>query len=338
MDNTTAPSAPSTAVGAFPSRSARMLANRSTAHTPWVWWNGEMIEWEEAGVHVMTYALHMGASVFEGIRCYATHQGPVLFRNRDHIRRLADSARIYGMELPFDVEVLLDACRRVVRENNLSRAYLRPLAWLGLGDLGTDPGGKPVEVMIAALNWGAYLGEEGLSNGVDVGVSSWRRVGPDMLPSGAKAGGAYLSSQLIRREAKRHGYHEGIALDASGFISEGSSDNIFLVRDGVLYTPPVGASILPGITRDTVLTLATDQGITVREAALPRESLYVADEIFLTGTAVEVTPVRSIDGVPVGRRAPGALTQEIQRLFFGLFDGRTEDKRQWLDRVTSHEI
>lgn len=301
--------------------------------TKYIWMNGELLPWERAAVHVMTYALHMGSSIFEGIRCYDTARGPALFRCGDHLRRLNDSARIYGMELPFGPDALLQACRDVVRENELESAYVRPLCWLGLGEMGTNPTDKPVETMVAAIRWGTYLGRDGLEHGVDVGVSSWRRLAPGTIPTMAKAGGAYLSSQLISREARRHGYAEGIALDASGYLSEGSAENIFVIRNGIVFTPPITAAILPGITRDSVITLANGMGIEVREQQLPREVLYVADEIFFTGTAAELTPVRSVDGVQVGKGGRGPITTRLQKAFFGLFSGETADRWGWLEPV-----
>lgn len=220
----------------------------------YIWFNGEMVPWEKATVHVMTHALHYGSSVFEGIRSYATPRGAAIFRLREHIRRLFDSCRIYRMEPSFTPDQIFDACRAVVRENGLTNAYIRPLIWRGYGEMGLNPLRSPVEVMVAAMEWGAYLGAEGLENGVDVHVSSWHRVAPNTLPAMAKAGGNYLSSQLIVMEATRHGYAEGIALDVHGWISEGSGENLFLIRDGVIYTPPVTAALLPGITRDAVIT------------------------------------------------------------------------------------
>ncbi len=301
--------------------------------TRWIWFNGEMIPWESATVHVMTYALHMGSSIFEGIRCYDTPQGPAIFRLHEHVRRLADSARIYRMELPFGIEQVTEACHEVIRVNELRGAYLRPLAWLGLGEMGTNPMGKPVEMMVGAFEWGAYLGDEGLENGVDVCVSSWRRLAPDTIPTMAKAGGTYLSSQLISREARTNGFAEGIALDSSGYISEGSAENLFLVRDGVLFTPPSSAAILPGITRDAVITLARHLGYEVREQVLPREALYVVDEMFFTGTAAEVTPIRSVDRLPVGDGKRGPVTAHIQEHFFALVRGQDEDRWGWLSHV-----
>jgi branched-chain amino acid aminotransferase len=301
--------------------------------TRWIWFNGEMVPWEKATVHVMTYALHMGASIFEGIRCYPTPRGPAVFRLREHVRRLADSARIYRMDLPFGPEEVAEACRETIRVNGLEGAYLRPLAWLGLGELGTNPMGHPVEMMVGAFEWGAYLGEEGLEQGVDVCVSSWRRVAPSTIPAMAKAGGTYLSSQLISREAKTNGYAEGIGLDVNGNLGEGSAENLFVVRDGVVYTPPVASAILPGITRDAVITIARDRGYEVREQTLPREILYVADELFFTGTAAEVTPIRSVDRLPVGNGRRGPVTADIQETFFAIARGQAEDRWGWLDHV-----
>lgn len=301
--------------------------------TRYIWFKGELVPWEQATVHVMTYALHMGAAVFEGIRCYDTHAGPAFFRLQPHLRRLAGSARIYGMEVPFSQAQLTEACRAVIRENGLRSAYLRPLAWLGEGHMGTNPTGHPVEVMVAAIEWGAYLGKEGLENGVDVCVSSWRRPAPDTLPTLAKAAGTYLSSQLIALEAHRNGYAEGIALDVSGNLSEGSAENLFLVQNGVIFTPPLTAAVLPGITRDAVVTLARDLGYEVREQTLPREALLVADEVFMTGTAAEITPIRSVDRTPVGDGRRGPVTTALQKTFFGLFTGETEDRHGWLEPV-----
>jgi branched-chain amino acid aminotransferase len=303
------------------------------AASKFIWFNGELVPWEQATVHVMTHAMHYGSSVFEGIRSYDTPRGPALFRIEPHIRRLFDSARIYRMELSFSHEQLTEACRTVVRENGLKNAYLRPLVWRGYGELGVFPLRAPVEVMVAAMEWGAYLGAEGLENGVDVQISSWTRVAPNTLPAMAKAGGNYLSSQLIVMEAVRHGYAEGIALDVNGQLSEGSGENLFVVRDGVIYTPPVTAALLPGITRDAVMTIARHLGYEVREQNLPREVLYLADEIFFTGTAAEVTPVRSVDRLTVGAGSRGPITTAIQQTFFGLFSGETEDRWGWLTYV-----
>jgi branched-chain amino acid aminotransferase len=302
----------------------------------YIWFNGDLVPWQDAKVHVMTHALHYGSSVFEGIRCYATPDGPAIFRLADHVERLFASASIYRIEIPFTPDEIARACRDAVRENGLASAYLRPLVMRGVGGIGVCPTpDAPVEVMIAAMEFGAYLGEEGLSQGIDACVASWNRAAPNTFPTAAKAGGNYLNSQLIAMEAKRNGYAEGIALAPDGTLSEGSGENLFIAYKGVLYTPPAAASILVGITRDTVIQLASDLGVTVREQSLPREMLYLADEVFFTGTAAEITPVRSIDRAPVGNGARGPITAALQDAFFGLFNGRTEDRRGWLAPVCS---
>jgi len=301
--------------------------------TKYIWFNGKLVPWEKATVHVLSHALHYGSSVFEGVRAYETPRGPAIFRLKDHTRRLFDSAKIYRMELPYSQAQISDACKAVVRENGLNSAYLRPLAWRGYGEIGVMPLKNPVEVMVAAIEWGAYLGAEALENGVDVAVSSWTRMAPNTLPAMAKAGGNYLSSQLIVMEAQRHGYAEGIALDTNGNLSEGSGENLFVIRDGVIFTPPLTAALLPGITRDTILALAHDLGYEVREQNLPREALYLADELFFTGTAAEVSPIRSVDGITIGAGKRGPITTAVQKAFFGLFNGETEDTRGWLEYV-----
>ncbi len=296
-----------------------------------IWMNGELIPWENATVHVMTHALHYGSSVFEGIRAYKTPNGTAIFRLQPHLRRLIDSARIYRMQIDYSVEQLTQACHAVVHTNGLESAYLRPLVWRGYGTLGVNPTKAPVETMIAAIEWGAYLGAEGLEQGVDVCVSSWNRPAANTFPTMAKAGGNYLSSQLIVMEATRNGFTEGIALDVHGRLSEGSGENLFIIRDNVIYTTPVTAAILPGITRDTVLTLAEEHGYEIREQNMPREMLYLADEIFFTGTAAEITPIRSVDGMTIGEGRRGPITTELQKSFFGLFSGETPDKWGWLE-------
>ena len=297
-----------------------------------LWMNGKLIPWASATVHVSTHALHYGSSVFEGMRCYNTPKGPCLFRAREHMRRLVDSGRVYRMVLP-SVEELIEACKLVVRENGMKDAYLRPLAWRGAGPLGVNGSRHPIEVMIMALPWGAYLGEGALENGVDVGISSWNRPGPNTIPQGAKAGGNYLSGQLIVMEAERLGYHEGIALDVDGTVSEGSGENIFVIRDGVIVTPPSASSILPGITRDTLITLAKEHGYEVRQERIPREALYGADEIFFTGTAAEVTPIRSVDRITIGSGKRGPVTAVLQKAFFAAVRGEGEDRYGWLTAV-----
>ncbi|MFI3245600.1 MAG: branched-chain amino acid transaminase [Ferrimonas sp.] len=299
-----------------------------------IWFNGEFMPFADAKVHVMSHALHYGSSVFEGIRAYSTPSGAAIFRLQEHIQRLYDSAKIYRMALPYEQAEILQACRDAIRLNQLDSGYIRPLAFYGNVGLGLNvPKGSVPEVMIAAFPWNAYLGEDSLEQGVDVCVSSWNRLAANTIPTGAKAGGNYLSSQLISGEAKRHGYAEGIALDINGQISEGAGENLFVVKKGILYTPPTTAAILPGITRDTIMTLARDKGYEVREEAIAREALYLADELFMTGTAAEIVPVRSVDGISLGNGRRGPITAELQQAFFGLFDGTTEDKWGWLDFV-----
>jgi branched-chain amino acid aminotransferase len=269
--------------------------------------------------------------VFEGVRCYETQRGPAIFRLSDHTRRLFNSAKIYRMELPYTHEQINKAAHHVVSANKLRSAYLRPVAYRGYGTLGVDPRGCPVDVAIAAMNWGKYLGDEAMENGVDVGVSSWTRIAPNTLPAMAKAAANYMNSQLIKLEAAQHGYSEGIALDSEGYISEGSGENIFMVNNGKLITPPLSASVLPGITRDCVATLARELNIPIVEDRIPREALYLADELFFTGTAAEITPIRSVDGITVGVGKRGPITEQLQQAFFGVISGEVEDKWGWLE-------
>ncbi|HKL63388.1 MAG TPA: branched-chain amino acid transaminase [Woeseiaceae bacterium] len=301
----------------------------------YIWFNGEMVPWDQAKVHVLAHALHYGSSVFEGIRVYRTPTGSRAFRLQDHVRRMYDSAKIYRMRIPYPFDELLQVCHRVVIENELDNgAYIRPVALRGYGEVGLSPkDDHPVDVAVAAWEWGAYLGAEGLEQGVDVCVSSWQRVAPNTMPAMAKAGGNYLSSQLISMEAKRLGFAEGIALSTDGLVSEGAGENLFLVRDGTLYTPPVSSSILNGITRHTVICLAEDMGLPVVYQNIPREMLYLADELFFTGTAAEVTPIRSVDRIQVGEGRRGPVTARLQQAFFGLFTGETGDTRGWLEPV-----
>ena len=303
--------------------------------TQFIWFNGKLVPWEKATVHVLAHALHYGSSVFEGIRAYQTHRGVAIFRLRDHTRRLLDSAKIYRMSLPFSAGQLDEACRQVIAANGLARgAYIRPVAFRGYGEIGVTPKNEPpTEVAVAAWEWGKYLGHESEEQVVDVCISSWHRVAPNTLPALAKAGGNYLSSQLIGAEARRLGFQEGIGLAPDGTLSEGSGENLFLVKDGVLLTPALAHSVLGGITRDTVIRLARERGIEVRECALPRELLYIADEAFFTGTAVEITPIRSVDRLTVGSGTRGPITETLQKAFFGLFTGATADKWGWLDHI-----
>lgn len=304
----------------------------STRKAEFIWFNGEMVKWQDAKVSVMSHGLHYGTSVFEGIRCYDSHRGPIIFRHREHMQRLKDSAKIYRLPVRLSVDELMESARSVIRKNKLSSAYIRPLVFIGDVGLGVNPPeGYDTDIMIAAFPWGAYLGEAALENGIDAMVSSWNRMAPNTLPTVAKAGGNYLSSLLVGSEARRHGYQEGIALDVQGYLSEGAGENIFLVKDGILFTPPFTSSALPGITRDAIITLAKEADIEVREQTLSRESLYLADEVFMTGTAVEITPVRSVDAIQVGEGKRGPVTAVIQAVFFGLFNGETQDKWGWLD-------
>lgn len=296
--------------------------------------NGKLVPWADANVHVMTHALHYGTSIFEGIRSYKTKDGRAIFRLDAHMKRFCESARMYRIPLEHSQEDLMAACRDTIADNDLYNAYIRPLTFYGAGSLGVVPNADvPVETIIVAFEWGAYLGEEGMTKGIDCCVSSWSRTTSSSIPVLAKAGGHYLNAMLIGGEARRHGYTEGISVSDKGMISEGSAENIFLVRGGVIYTPPLAAAILGGITRDSVITLARTLGLEVVEQALPRELMYSCDEMFMTGTAAEVTPVRSVDGIEVGCGSRGPVTEKVQSAFFGLFDGTTEDQWGWLDPV-----
>ncbi len=301
----------------------------------YIWFNGKLVPWEDAQVHVLSHALHYGSSVFEGIRVYRTPTGSQVFRLADHIRRLFESAKIYRIVIPHTVEDIVSACKQVVVENALENgAYIRPVSFRGYGEIGLAA--KPdhrVDTAVAAWEWGAYLGADGMEKGVDVCVSSWQRVAPNTVPALAKAGGNYLSSQLISMEARRLGFAEGIALTTRGTVSEGAGENVFLVKNGRLYTPTATDSILTGITRDSVITLAREAGLEVVEKEIPREMLYLVDEMFLTGTAAEITPVRSVDRIEVGNGRRGPVTEMLQSRFFGLFDGSTSDRWQWLEPV-----
>jgi branched-chain amino acid aminotransferase len=299
-----------------------------------IWHNGKLIDWHDAKIHVLAHVTSYGSSVFEGVRSYQTTSGPAIFRAREHARRLLDSAKIYRMEIPYSVEQICEAMAEVVRVNKIGSCYLRPLVLRGYGNLGVMPTkDNPIETYIACFPWGKYLGADSLENGVDVGVSSWTRMAPNTLPALAKAGANYMNSQLIRMEAEVNGYNENIALDASGYVSEGSGENLFVVRDGKLFTPPLGASILQGITRDTVIQIARSLDVPVVESVIPRELLYIADELFFCGTAVEITPVRSVDRILIGAGKRGPITERLQREFFAIVEGRTPDRFGWLSPV-----
>jgi branched-chain amino acid aminotransferase len=302
-----------------------------------IWHNGRFIAWDEAKIHVLSHVTSYGSSVFEGVRCYDTPSGPAIFRVREHLRRLFDSAKIYRIEVKQTIDQLADAMVELVKVNSLQSCYFRPIVLRGYGDIGVLPGNNPTEVYIACWEWGKYLGEEALAKGVDVCVSSWTRIAPNTLPALAKAGANYMNSQLIRMEAQYNGYAEGIALDSSGYVSEGSGENIFVVRDGKILTPPLGASVLPGITRDTVMQLAESLRIPLVETLVPREMLYIADEVFFSGTAAEITPIRSVDRIVVGKGARGPVTEKLQKAFFDIVNGKAPDRLGWLMPVGKNE-
>jgi branched-chain amino acid aminotransferase len=295
-----------------------------------VWHNGKFIPWKDATIHVASHVVSYASCLFEGIRCYDTPQGPAIFRLKDHAERLVNSSKIYRMELDFTCEQLEQAMIDLVRVNSIRSCYIRPLVFRGFGDLGVNPLKNPIEVYLLSWKWGKYLGDEALKRGVDVCVSSWGRMAPNTLPAMAKAASNYMNAQLIKMEAITNGYVEGIALDDSGSISEGSGENIFVVRDGKLVTPPLASSVLPGITRASIMTLARELGFEVAEQALPREALYIADEVFFTGTAAEITPIRSVDRITVGEGQPGPITRKLQERFLSIVQGEAEDKYGWL--------
>ena len=309
------------------------MTDRSAGRTAKIWRDGELVNWADATIHVMSHVVHYGSSVFEGIRCYETPAGGAIFRLRDHMRRLHDSCTIYRMPMRWSVDELMQAAVDTVAGNELRACYLRPVAVRTGQQMGFYPIGVPVETFIIAYRWGSYLGQEALVNGVDVAVSSWRRAAPDTFPTLAKAGGNYLSSQLSKAQAKLDGYAEGIMLDAFGFVSEGSGENLFLIRDNVLFTSPVAAGILNGITRDSVMRIARDLGYEVREQNIPREMLYVADELFFTGTAAELTPIRSVDRIEIGSGKPGPVTLEVQKRYMAIVKGGVPDEYRWLTPV-----
>jgi branched-chain amino acid aminotransferase len=294
-----------------------------------IWHNGNLIPWEQANIHVMSHVIHYGSSVFEGIRCYAQPQGSAIFRLPEHMQRLLDSAKIYRIVVPFSLDELCAAVVDVIEANGVAPCYIRPIVLLGYGEIGVNPKGSPVEVYIVNYPWGKYVSGES----ADVCISSWNRLAPNTLPAMAKAGANYMNSQLIRMEAETNGYAEGIALDVNGQVSEGSGENVFVVRNGVIYTPTLGNSALSGITRDSVLTIARHLGFTVSEQAIPREMLYIADEVFFTGTAAEVTPIRSIDRIVIGEGKPGEITRKIADEYFGIANGLKPDRFGWLTPV-----
>jgi len=297
-----------------------------------IWFNGKLVPYEDATIHVLSHVVHYGSSVFEGIRCYDTDEGPRIFRFKEHMRRLMDSARIYRMDPGYSQEELEEATLETIRESGLASCYIRPVIFRGTGSMGVNPLNNKVETFIAVWEWGAYLGEEALEQGVDVQVASWSRMAPNTHPAMAKAGGNYLNASLVKMDAVLNDYIEGIMLSTEGYLAEGSGENLFVVRDGILYTAPEGLSILPGITRDAVIQLARDRGYTVEEKVMPREALYIADELFFTGTAAEITPIRSVDKYEIGSGTRGPITAELQEAFFDVVE-RGRDPYGWLTPV-----
>lgn len=295
-----------------------------------VWHNGKFIKWDDATLHVASHVVHYGSAVFEGIRCYETKQGPAIFRLKEHADRLVDSAKIYRMDLSYSSEQLQQAMIELIRVNEAHQAYLRPVLFRGFGEMGVNPLNNPIEIYILSWRWGKYLGHEALENGIDVCVSSWNRLAPNTLPAMAKASANYMNSQLIKMEAIVNGYTEGIGLDHDGNVSEGSGENVFLVRDGKIQTPPLASSGLAGITRDSVITLARELDIPLTEQSLPREALYIADEVFFTGTAAEITPIRSVDRIVISKGKPGPITRKLQERLLSIAHGNAEDRHGWL--------
>jgi len=296
--------------------------------------NGKLVDWDDARIHVLSHVVHYGSSWFEGIRCYETAKGPAVFRLDSHLRRLFDSVRIYRTEIPYTMQELETAVLDTVRANNMRACYIRPIVYRGYGDVGVNPLTCPVEVSIAVWEWGAYLGPDALTEGIDACVSTWNRPAPNTFPAMAKAGGNYILSQLMKMEAVQAGFKEAIALDVDGHVSEGSGENIFAVKDGTIFTPPLSSSLLPGVTRASVMHLAAEEGYHVHETVMPREMLYVADELFFTGTAVEVTPVRSVDRIKVADGRPGPVTMKMQKMFFDIVKNGN-DPHHWLEFVYS---
>lgn len=299
----------------------------------YIWMNGEFKKWDECQIHVMSHVVHYGSSVFEGIRCYEGQKNSVIFRLKEHMQRLFDSAKIYRMNIPFNLNELCDATVELIRKNKLKDCYIRPIVFRGLGAFGLLPHKCTVNVAIACWPWGAYLGEEALASGIDVKISTWNRYAPNTMPYLAKAGGNYLNSQLIKMEAVQEGYAEGIALGVDGYVSEGSGENLFLVKEGKLVTPSTDCAILPGITRHAIITLAREMGYTVKTGKIAREALYLADELFFTGTAAEITPIRSVDRITVGSGKRGEITERLQKQFFNTLHQHVPDTHDWLTDV-----
>ncbi|MCD6461044.1 branched-chain amino acid transaminase [bacterium] len=302
-------------------------------HADYIWIDGKFIKWEDATVHILSHALHYGSCAFDSMRCYKTDKGSVIFRNKDHIQRLFDSCKVYYMDIPFTPDELESAAIELLKKNNLTEAYIRPFVFRGYGTLGVNPFTSPIEVAIAAWDWGRYLGVEALEKGISVQISSWHRPAPNTSPAMAKVASNYMNSQLIKIESLKNGFDEGIALDYFGYVSEGSGENLFIVKNGVIYTPPSNSAILPGITRHCIFHIARDLGIRIEKHILPRESLYLADEVFLTGTAAEITPVTKIDNIIVSKGKRGQITQILQKRYFDIINGEVEDKHNWLTYI-----
>jgi branched-chain amino acid aminotransferase len=298
-----------------------------------IWFNGKLVNWDDAKIHVMSHVVHYGSSVFEGIRCYNTAKGSAVLCLPHHVQRLLNSAKIYRMEVPYSAHEISSAILETIRANKMKECYIRPVIFRGYGEIGVNPLACPLDVVVAVWEWGKYLGKEAIEQGVDVCVSTWTRIAPNTLPALAKAAANYMNSQLIKMEAIKNGYSEGIALDSAGYVSEGSGENIFLIKDGIVVTPPLSSSVLPGITRQAVIKICKDLGLELREAGIARELLYLAEELFFTGTAAEVTPIRSVDKITIGRGSRGPITAKIQERFFSVVNGTGEDKHGWLTFV-----
>ncbi|PAV07967.1 branched-chain amino acid transaminase [Methanosphaera cuniculi] len=298
-----------------------------------IWFNGELIDWKDAQIHVLSHVVHYGSSVFEGLRCYDTENGPAVFRLKDHMKRLKDSAKVYRMDIPYTIEQLCEGVKDTININKIKSCYVRPIAFRGYNELGVYPLNCPVETVIAVWAWGQYLGEDALEQGIDICTSTWRKMAPDTMPNMAKAGSNYMNSQLSKMEATMNGYKESVLLNYSGNVAEGSGENIFLIEDGKIYTPDLGSSVLRGITRDTVITIAEDLGYEVSQEIISRERLYLADEVFFTGSAAELSPIRSIDQIQIGKGKRGPITKKLQDALFDIINNRVEDEHGWLDFI-----
>ena len=298
-----------------------------------IWMDGKLIDWDDATLHVCSHVVHYGSSVFEGMRCYKTSKGRMAMCLDAHVKRLLNSAKIYRMDPPFTFDQIRDGIIQTVEVNKLEECYIRPVVYRGYDELGVNPLNNPVNVMVVVWEWGKYLGPEALEQGVDVCISTWNRIAPNTMPALAKCGANYMNSQLIKMEAILNGYVEGIALDTAGYVSEGSGENLFIVRDGKLVTPPLGASVLPGITRECIIQMAANFGVEVVEQVIPREALYIAEEVFFTGSAAEITPIRSVDKIKVGGGSRGPITRQLQEQFFGVLSGELEDAHGWLTPI-----